>query len=92
MKTEYDIDLTDRYAYATVLAVERFEGKKEGKIEGKIEGKREGKREGLLTAARVLKKRGDMTDAVIASDLGLAESEVSGIKVDNKEENPTPLG
>ena len=76
MQKEYDIDVTDRAALATVLAVERSEGK----------------REGLLTAARALKKRGDMTDAVIASDLGLAESEVSEIKVDNKEENPTPLG
>ncbi len=100
MQKEYDIDVTDRAALVTVLAVERsegktkgkIEGKREGKREGKIEGKREGKREGLLTAARVLKKRGDMTDAVIASDLGLAESEVSEIKVDNKEENPTPLG
>ena len=71
MQKEYDIDVTDRAALATVLAVERSEGKTEGK------------REGLLTAARVLKKRGDMTDAVIASDLGLAESEVSEIKVDD---------
>ena len=69
MQKEYDVDLTDRAAYATVLAVERSEGKKEG----------------LLTAARAMKKRGKMTDAEIASDLGLAESEVSEIKVDDQE-------
>jgi hypothetical protein len=65
MKTEYDIDLTDRYAYATVLAVERAGGKKEG----------------LLSAARAMKKR-KIPDAEIAFDLGLVESEVSEIKVD----------
>ena len=70
MKTEYDIDLTDRDAYATVLAVERAEGKKEGK------------KEGLLTAARAMKKR-KIPDAEIAFDLGLVESEVSEIKMDD---------
>jgi hypothetical protein len=71
MQKEYDVDLTDRAAYATVLAVERSEGKKEGV------------KEGLLTAARAMKKRAKMTDTEIAADLGLAESEVSEIKVDD---------
>jgi hypothetical protein len=88
MQKEYHIDLTDRAALATVLAVERAEGAIEGGIKGEIKGIKKG----LLMAALVLKKRGEMTDAVIASDLGLAESEVSEIKVDNKEENPTPQG
>lgn len=33
MQREYEVDLTDRETYATVLAVERKEGREEGKIE-----------------------------------------------------------
>ena len=67
MQKEYDVDLTDRAAYATVLAVERSEGKKEG----------------LLAAAGVMKKLKTMTNAEIAKKLKLTETEVSEAKDDD---------
>jgi hypothetical protein len=41
----------------------------------------EGRKEGLLQAARVMQELGTMTDAEIASKLGLEEADVSAIKV-----------
>ena len=75
MQKEYDVDLTDRAAYATVLAVERSEGKKEGISEGR--------KEGLLVGAREMKKLKTMTNAEIAEKLKLTEAEVSEVKDDD---------
>ncbi len=69
MQTEYDVDLTDRAAYASVLAVERSEGREEGV------------KAGALIGARALKALGTMTDAQIVAQLegALTEAEVSSI-------------
>ena len=70
MNREYDLDLTDRAAYATVLAVERSEGVTEGRREGRKE------------VAHELKKM-KMPVEQIAAATGLSTAEVDDITVDD---------
>jgi predicted transposase/invertase (TIGR01784 family) len=73
VKEDYDDEDSqyDRYSQHTAAEVAK--------------GEAMGEKKGLLKAARAMKKRGKMTDTEIAADLGLAESEVSEIKVDDQE-------
>jgi transcription initiation factor IIE alpha subunit len=73
VKEDYDDEDSqyDRYSQHTAAEVAK--------------GEAMGEKKGLLKAARAMKKRGKMTDTEIAADLGLAESDVSEIKVDDQE-------
>lgn len=76
MQAEYDVDLTDRAAYASVLAVERSEGHKEGMERGV--------KEGLLKSALGMKKLGISNEQIVTAT-GLSPAEVADIKVDDPE-------
>ena len=86
MNREYDLDLTDRAAYATVLAVERsegvIEGRREGRSEGRREGRSEGRSEGRKEVAYALKKMKTSVEQIAAAT-GLSTAEVDDITVDD---------
>lgn len=73
MQREYEVDLTNREAYASVLAVERSEGK--------AEGLKEGLKEGLERSIRAMKRR-RIASNEIAKDLGVPIDEVEAVKID----------
>jgi hypothetical protein len=79
MQNEYAVDLIDRAAYATVLAVERMEGKAEGKAKAKAEAKAKGKlKERKKIARRMLRK--DIPDETIVEFSKLTSSELDALK------------
>ena len=71
MRKEYQVDLTDRMAYATVLAVERKEGIAKGSIE---------KRKAI--AVKMINKK--LTDQMILDFTELTSGELAELKASLK--------